>query len=233
MDDVSQSETAETADLLSDEQARVIGCLVEKHMTTPDLYPMSLNGITLAANQKSNRQPVVDYSEALVERTLRDLADAGLVRMVHRQGDRVVKYRHALGEHLTIDEPKLALIAVLLLRGAQTPGELRQRTQRYTDFASLAALEATLDDLVGSGLVVRLERQPGQKESRYVEQVSGKGTEAVAGLDLADVSRSTAGRDVVDDQPGLRDEMTDLRTEVAELRGRFERLLEQLGVEDV
>ena len=233
MDDVSQSDTEETAVLFSNEQARVLGCLVEKHMTTPDLYPMSLNGVTLAANQKSNRQPVVDYSEAMVERTLRDLADAGMVRMVHRQGDRVVKYRHALGEHLGIDAPRLALVAVLLLRGPQTPGELRQRTQRYTDFDSLAALEETLEDLVGSGLVVRLDRQPGQKESRYVEQVSLRGTEAVAGLDFAEASTRRSSRSTIEETTSLQTDLAELRNEITELRSRFEALLDQLGVEDV
>ena len=99
-EDAPTTDAAASEPLLTPEQARVIGCLVEKQMTTPDQYPMSLNGVTLASNQKLNRDPVVDFSEALVERTLRDLTDRGAARMVHRPGDRVVKYKHAMGDHI-------------------------------------------------------------------------------------------------------------------------------------
>jgi len=227
MDESMIDETSpyDGGDLFSDEEARVLGCLVEKQMTTPDQYPMSLNGVTMAANQKSNRHPVVDYSEALVERTLRELSDQGAARMVHRPGDRVVKYRHALGDHLEMSDPQLALVAVLMLRGPQTPGELRQRTQRYVDFASLAELETTLVDLVDAGSVVRLDRQPGQKEPRFVEQLSDRGVRSVSGLD---VTRTIAPPAVADDRF-----VDDLRSEIAQLRERFEKLLDQLGVDDV
>lgn len=214
----------DAAPLLSAEEARVVGCLVEKQMTTPDQYPMSLNGVTLASNQRSNRDPVVDYSEALVERTLRDLTDRGAARMVHRPGDRVVKYRHAMGEHIAVADNELALLAVLLLRGGQTPGELRQRTQRYVEFGSLGELEGVLDGLVGRELAVRLERRPGQKESRYVEQISVVGVASLDGSPVAERSAHVeAETDVIDE----------LRAEVDTLRQRFEALLDQLGVDDV
>ena len=209
---------------LDDEQARVVGCLIEKGMTTPDQYPMSLNGVTLAANQRSNRDPVVDFSESLVSRTLRELSDRGIVRMVHRPGDRVVKYRHVLDEHLAVGDQQIALLAVLLLRGAQTPGELRQRTQRYVEFATLAELEATLEGLAGQGLVVRLERQPGQKESRYLEQISTRGQSGGDGQAAVAPAPASAA------EPG---ELDALKAEVAELTRRFETLLDQLGVDDV
>jgi uncharacterized protein YceH (UPF0502 family) len=214
--------------VLSDEEARLVGCLIEKEMTTPDQYPMSVNGVTLAANQKSNRDPVVGYSEATVERTLRDLTDRGLVRMVHRPGDRVVKYRHAVDERLGLDPQGLSLLAVLLLRGAQTPGELRQRTQRYADFPSLGDVERALDRLVDAGLVARLERRPGQKEARVVDVV------AVRGRAIADGAHGDATvvmSPAVPLQPAR--DVDGLRAELDELRGRFEELLDRLGVDDL
>lgn len=119
---------------LDAEEARCLGSLIEKDLTTPDHYPMTLNAIRLACNQSSNRNPVVTYDDNTVERTLRRLADRGLVKMVHRPGDRVVKYRHNLDSVLELAQQELATIAVLLLRGPQTPGELRQRTSRYVAF---------------------------------------------------------------------------------------------------
>ena len=158
---------------LSFEQGRVIGAMIEKAMTTPANYPMSLNAIVVACNQVSNREPVIDFSEGDVELILRGLADDGLAKMVHRPGDRVVKYRHALDEQLSTSAQETALLAVLMLRGAQTPGELRQRTGRYVEFVSLPELEAVLAEMGRRQLTVRLERQPGQKESRYQELVTG------------------------------------------------------------
>ena len=171
-------------------EARVAGSLIEKAMTTPDHYPMSLNAVRVACNQVSNRDPVLDLAEDLVERVLRALADRGLARMVHRPGDRVVKYRHAVDEVLGLTAKETALTAVLLLRGAQTPGELRQRTQRYIEFESLPEVEATLEGMRGdaerSPLVERLDRQPGQKEHRYRELLtSGAAGPASAGDDDA------------------------------------------------
>ncbi len=222
-------DTAEGIGVLSDDEARVVGCLVEKQMTTPDQYPMSLNGVTLAANQKSNRDPVVDLSEGTVERTLRELTDRGLARMVHRPGDRVVKYRHAIDERLGLDAERTSLLAVLLLRGAQTPGELRQRTQRYVDFPSLIDVERTLDRLVDAGLVVRLERRPGQKEARVVDLVSVRGRAVADGAERQVSSPGWSGGAA--DDPG--DDLEELRSELTDLRGRFEELLERLGVDDL
>lgn len=213
------------------DEARILGVMVEKAMTTPANYPMSLNAVTVACNQVSNRDPVVDYGDDTVERTLRALADRGLAKMVHRPGDRVVKYRHALSEALEIDDRTLALLSVLMLRGAQTPGELRQRTGRHVAFGSLPEVETTLESMRAADIVRRLDRRPGQKENRYVELLSPRasgGQESVDGAEASDVvepilvqQRATgAGIDV-------------LRDEVAELRARFELLLEQLGVDDL
>ncbi len=208
-------------------EARIIGAMVEKAMTTPDNYPMSLNAVVVACNQVSNRDPVVDYAEPEVERVLRTLADRGLAKMVHRPGDRVVKYRHAVDEVIDLDAAQLALLAVLLLRGAQTPGELRQRTGRYVEFASLPQAEVALETMRGRGLVERLERRPGQKENRYVELLSPR----TAGESL-DPEPSAQGAVLVDDSPADEEIMV-LRAEIAELTRRFETLLDLLGVDDL
>jgi uncharacterized protein YceH (UPF0502 family) len=211
----------------SAEEARVVGAMVEKAMTTPDNYPMSLNAVVVACNQVSNREPVVEFSESQVELVLRELADRGLAKLVHRPGDRVVKYRHAVTEAIELDDERLALLAVLLLRGAQTPGELRQRTGRYVEFSSLPAVEIALEAMRARGLVHRLERRPGQKEHRYVELLGPGST----GEHLDEEPAGTA-------QPGVlsaadEDDVADLREDLAELRRRFDALLEQLGVEDI
>lgn len=196
---------------LDAEEARVLGCLIEKAMTTPDQYPMSLNGVRVACNQVSNRDPVVDFDETTVAQALRRLADRGLAKFVHRPGDRVVKYKHAVDAVLELDEHGLALFAVLLLRGTQTPGALRQRTTRYIEFSGLAEVEATLEALRGRGLVEELAREPGQKENRWRELV---GT-TEAGSDGPEPSV-----DVRPDPPPV--------DRVAELEARIERLEQRL-----
>ncbi len=209
------------------EEARVLGAMIEKEMTTPDNYPMSLNAVTTACNQVSNRDPVTEYPEGAVERTLRALADRGLVKMVHRPGDRVVKYRHALGEALETGGPRLALLAVLLLRGAQTPGELRQRTGRYVEFDSLAGVETTLEELRARGLVRMLPRQLGQKEHRYLQLLAPGEAEGAAGPTAA------ANPPAEPDDLALPGDLDAVRAEVAELRRRLDALVDRLGIDDL
>jgi uncharacterized protein YceH (UPF0502 family) len=158
-------------------EIRVVACLVEKQRTTPDVYPLSLNAIRLACNQSTNRDPVVDYDEGTVSDALRRTALRGWTRLTSGAGSRARKYRHLLNEALKVDSGELAVLAVLMLRGAQTPGELKQRTERLEAFADLAAVNAVLDRLVARGFVIRHPRRPGQKEDRY-EQVLG-GDDAV------------------------------------------------------
>src|SRR3954451_5179078 len=148
-------------------EIRVLGCLIEKQQTTPDVYPLSLNALRLACNQATNRDPVVDYDEATVRDALRRLALRGWTRLASGPGSRARKYRHLLPEALGLGEEELALLAVLMLRGPQTPGELKQRTERLHAFADLAAVEEALERLVERGSVARLQRRPGQKEERY------------------------------------------------------------------
>lgn len=154
---------------LTAREARVLGALIEKQMTTPEHYPLTVNGLTAACNQKSNRDPVVDYDETSVERTVTDLVDRGLAGITRSSGGRAVKYLHHVGTVLEIDDEQLSLVAVLLLRGPQTPGELRARTDRYVEFEGVGRVEERLDDLITRDvpLVERLDREPGRREHRY------------------------------------------------------------------
>jgi uncharacterized protein len=147
------------------EQIRVLGCLLEKQRTTPDVYPLSLNSLRLACNQSTNRDPVVDYDEATLRDALHRLERRGLVRLA--SGSRTAKYRHLLAEALPMDSAEQAVMCVLMLRGPQTPGELKQRGDRMHAFAGLDEVQTTLTRLIERGLAVRLARRPGQKEERY------------------------------------------------------------------
>jgi uncharacterized protein YceH (UPF0502 family) len=148
-------------------ELRVLGCLIEKQRTTPEVYPLSLNALRLACNQSTNRDPVVDYDESTVRSALDRLSQKGWVRLTSGPGSRAAKFRHLFDGAMHVSDEEISLLAVLMLRGPQTPGELKQRTQRLHPFADLAELEAALEELIGRELVERLPRQPGQKEQRY------------------------------------------------------------------
>ncbi len=210
-------------------EIRVVGCLLEKQRATPDAYPLSLNALRLACNQATNRDPVVDYDEATVVEALRRTALRGWTRLASGAGSRARKYRHLLDEALDLDDPELSLLAVLMLRGAQTPGELKQRAGRLHGFADLAAVHDALDRLVDRGYVARLERRPGQKEERYEQLLGGEQDRTPpAARDDADVS---AGDDL-DSGTGSGSavgRLDRLERELVELRGQVERLREALG----
>jgi len=159
---------------LTPEELRVVACLVEKQLTTPDSYPLTENAVVAACNQLSNRNPVVAYDNNIVRVTLTALRQRGLARVVHTPGARVPKHRHIIDEALGLSKAEVALLTVLALRGPQTVGELRTRTERMHDF-SLSEVEETLEALATrpEPLVVRLERQPGQKEARYAQLLGG------------------------------------------------------------
>lgn len=169
-------------------EIRVVGCLLEKQRTTPDAYPLSLNALRLACNQATNRDPVVDYDESTVVEALRRTALRGWTRLASGAGSRARKYRHMLDDALDADRAELALLAVLMLRGPQTPGELKQRTDRIHAFADLAAVHATLEKLIQRDYVERLSRRPGQKEERYVQLLGG--AEAAPATTNQDLRRS-------------------------------------------
>ncbi|HUO48937.1 MAG TPA: YceH family protein [Acidimicrobiales bacterium] len=156
---------------LSAEECRVLGCLIEKERTTPQQYPLSLNALTLACNQTTNRDPVVAYGEPEVQEAVTSLKTLGLARFVHpSHGRSVLRFRHVVDEELRLDEGERSVLAVLLLRGPQTPGELRARTDRMAELGDAAGVESVLERLGGrpDPLVRCLGRQPGQKEDRYI-----------------------------------------------------------------
>ena len=160
-------------------EIRVLGCLIEKQRTTPDQYPLSMNALRLACNQSTNRDPIVDYDERTIKAALDRMSDRGWTRLASGAGSRALKYRHLLGEALELSEAELSLLAVLMLRGPQTPGELKQRTERLYRFESVGAVGETLDELARRELAVRLERRPGQKEDRYAQLLGGEQEVAV------------------------------------------------------
>jgi uncharacterized protein YceH (UPF0502 family) len=156
-----------------DVEIRVVGCLVEKQRTTPGHYPLTLNSLRLACNQSTNRSPVVEYDEATIRRALGELGRRRWIRSASGHTSRAAKYRHLIDVELNLPEDQISILAVLMLRGPQTPGELKQRTERMFGFEDLAAVQSTLEDLIERDLVERLERRPGQKEERYRQLLGG------------------------------------------------------------
>jgi hypothetical protein len=150
-----------------DVELRVLGCLIEKQRTTPDQYPLSLNALRLACNQATNRDPVVDYDESTIRDALQRLSHRGWARLASGPGSRAVKYRHLFDEAVGVSAAELSLLAVLMLRGPQTVGELRTRTERLHRFASVTEADEALQGLAARELVERLPRRPGQKEERW------------------------------------------------------------------
>ncbi|HSJ93215.1 MAG TPA: DUF480 domain-containing protein [Gaiellaceae bacterium] len=195
-------------------ELRVLGCLIEKQRTTPDAYPLSLNALRLACNQSTNRDPVVDYDEETIRVALQRLGGRGWTRLASGAGSRAVKYRHLFGEALGLDDADLALLAVLMLRGPQTLGELKSRTERLHRFESIAAVEEALISLGERELVARLPRRPGQKEERFAHLLGGDADEAAAGA-------APVPLPVADDRLTRLERRVDaIEEELAELRSR-------------
>lgn len=209
-------------------ELRVVGCLIEKQRTTPDAYPLSLNALRLACNQSTNRDPVVDYDEATVSEALRRLALRGWTRLASGAGSRARKYRHLLPEALGLEDDELALLAVLMLRGPQTPGELKQRSERLHAFADLGAAQETLDRLVERELVVRHPRRAGQKEDRY-EQVLGGGAEAEGEAETAAPQPADPAPEPSSPAPVAEDRLDRIERQIAALRAELAALREALG----
>jgi uncharacterized protein len=233
------------AELTPPEQ-RVLGCLIEKRWTTPDQYPLSLNGLRLACNQSTNRDPVTNYDEATVREAAQRLCLYGLARLASGHGSRAVKYRHLAEEALGLGRDELAVLAVLLLRGPQTPGELKARTERMAPLASLGDVERVLGVLTERGYVRRLGRRPGQKEDRFEHLLGGTGGASVDGGGAyaepmpAPVAgpAPTAQTGPVAPVPaapaatgngGLEDRVAALEAEVASLRAELDELRELYG----
>ena len=193
-------------------EIRVLGCLIEKQRTTPDVYPLSLNALRLACNQATNRDPVVDYDEATVRSALERLSRKGWTRLASGPGTRIARHRHLLDEALGRVPSQISLLAVLMLRGPQTPGELKTRVGRLYPFGSLEDVQKALDALAENELVRRLPRRPGQSQHRY-EQLLGGGGEVT---EVSAPAAAPAG--------GLEARVARLEAEVAELRAALDRL---------
>jgi len=203
--------------VLTRAEARVLGALVEKEVTTPDYYPMSLNALINACNQRSNREPVMDLDEEEVRQALHGLEDMRLAGRARGADGRVTKYEHWLGEAFNFSRAETALICVLLLRGPQTPGELRGRTERLHQFDEISDVLAGLQKLMERqpALVAVLPRQPGTKESRYAHLLSGSVETAVA---AENAIGGRGGGAVAGSDAGLDERVVRLEATVAELR---------------
>jgi uncharacterized protein len=239
---------------LSPSEIRVLGCLLEKQRTTPDAYPLSLNALRLACNQATNRDPVTQYDEAVIRDALHRLSRRRWARLASGAGSRAPKYRHLLDEALGLPEDELAVLCVLMLRGAQTPGELKQRTERLHPLADLPAVLDALERLIGRELAARLPRRPGQKEERYThllgEDEAQPGAPAVPAAPAPEWAPPPPASDV-DDAPAmatappvaaapapptldprvarLEDEVVALRADLEALRTTLDALRAELG----
>jgi uncharacterized protein len=208
---------------LSDPEIRVLGCLLEKQRTTPDHYPLSLNSLRLACNQATNREPVVDYDDAIVRDALHRLERRGYTRLAG--ASRAAKYRHLLSDALPMSSGEQAIMCVLMLRGAQTPGELKQRGERIHQFEGLEEVHATLAALIERVLVARLARRPGQKEERYTQLLSEDAEPAAStGTQTPSEDHSVSPGPVARPASDLAERVARLEAEVAELRGALAEL---------
>jgi uncharacterized protein len=208
---------------LSASEIRVLGCLLEKQRTTPDAYPLSLNALRLACNQSTNRDPVVEYDDAAIRDALHRLERRGYTRMASGAGSRAPKYRHLLAEALPMDSAEQAIMCVLMLRGAQTPGELKQRTERMHAFADLAGVHETLDRLIARELVARLERRPGHSQERYMQLLQDQEVQATEprGAHLRAHPTPVAVPAPLDELEDLRERVERLERELAQLRAEM------------
>jgi uncharacterized protein len=206
--------------VLTDVEVRVLGSLIEKEVTTPDYYPLSLNALTNACNQSSNRHPVVHFDEESVLQATDTLRERNLLHVVDKADSRVTKYRQVMGETMALDNRQIAVMCVLMLRGPQTVGEIRTRSNRIYDFENLDQVETTLNSLIARqpALAVRLPRQTGQKEVRYAHLLSGE-------VAFDDAAAGSADRP--DRIAKLEDTIEGLRSAVEDLQKQFDQFKKQ------
>ena len=213
---------------LSETEVRVLGSLVEKQLTTPEYYPLTLNALTAACNQKSNRDPVMSLAETEIQAAIDRLRDLNLVYLFYGSGSRTVKYKHMLPSVYELDPAGTAVMTVLMLRGPQTIGEIRDRTGRLFEFRDLNEVQAALDELArrDEPLIAKLERQPGQKEARYAHMLSGE-------IDVsklpAPAERAANGGNSSSNEriEKLENEVERLSSEMAEFKAMFEEFRKQ------
>ena len=214
-------------EILNETEARIVGSLVEKQLTTPEYYPLTLNALVNACNQKSNRDPVVAYDEKTVTAVLERLRDRNIVYVFYGSTSRVPKYKHMVPSVYELDPAEVAVICVMLLRGPQTLGELRTRTERLYNFPGLGEIQETLDGLSRreEPLVVKIPVQPGQKEARFAHLLSGEiDIEALA---VAQVMRASRGEAANERIEKLEQEVAGLRSEVETIKQTFDEFKKQ------
>ena len=207
--------------VLTDIETRVLGALVEKQVTTPEYYPLTLNALTLACNQKNNRHPVTSYSESQVSAAVESLREKNLAYVFYGSTSRVPKFKHVMPEVMHLNHAEVALMCVLMLRGPQTPGELRGNASRLHEFSGLEEIEQTLNGLMSredEPMVVRLPRQPGQKEVRFAHLLSGE-------VQVEMIAEAPAPR--VSARESLEQKVDMLAAEVESLRQQFEQFKKQ------
>ncbi|CAN5278596.1 YceH family protein [soil metagenome] len=221
---------------LSDLAQRILGSLIEKALATPQAYPLSVNALRLAANQTTGRDPITDHDDAAISEGLRELSGNSLVRAAYARRSSTPKYEHTLGEHLEIGEDAVAVLGVLLLRGPQTLGELRQRTERLHHFGEIAEVQQVLELLAAhpfGALCEELPRRPGQKEARWRHLLGGEEAGGQSGSGHAAEAEApvVAGVDGAAraDAVQLRVALAELQTEVTDLRHEIERLKRFVG----
>jgi len=216
-------------EILNETECRIVGALVEKQLTTPEYYPLTLNALVNACNQKNNREPVVSYDERTVTESLERLRDRNIVYVFYGSTSRVPKYKHMLPSIYELQPPEVAVICVMLLRGPQTLGELRTRTERLYAFNDLGELQETLDGLMrrDDPLVIKFERLAGHKEARFGHLLSGPvDVEAYAAAQATAHVRS-GGSAATERIEKLEEEVSSLRAEVNELKQTFETFKQQ------
>ncbi|CAN5414395.1 YceH family protein [soil metagenome] len=210
---------------LTEVEARVVGALIEKQLTTPEYYPLTLNSLIAACNQKSNRDPVVSFDEETVQKALDILRDKNIVYVFYGSTSRVPKYKHILPDVLELEPSETAVLCVLMLRGAQTSGELRERTSRLYEFSGLGEVNETLDNLMRreEPLVVKLERLPGQKEARFAHFLSGEIDVEAYAKESGSTGKQAGGERI----EKLEQELENLRNEFNLFRESFEEFKKQ------
>jgi uncharacterized protein YceH (UPF0502 family) len=216
------------SDILSETEIRVLGSLIEKQLTTPEYYPLTLNALVAACNQKSNRDPVVAYDESAVSAAIESLREKNLVYVFYGSNSRVVKYKHMFPNVFELDAAEVAVMDVLMLRGPQTVGEIRGRTDRLHEFAGLGVVQETLDKLAhrDEPLVLKLERQVGQKDARYVHLLGGEIDVAAISVARERPASGNSGNERIEkleaEVEGLKTDLAAFRSEFAEFRKQFD-----------